>query len=127
MRRRWSTAARWPGGLVLASWRYMWSTTPVHRWEMTGSWPLDAPPALPGDADSSELQSIEDGIGPLMHRIYRTRIVGSPLAPEQVMARMSENLDGVAPSEFATFQKVEGPTGELEAGNRYVVRMPGPW
>src|SRR4051812_31452699 len=36
--RRWSTALRWPYGVALASWRYMWSTTPVHRWVMTGSW-----------------------------------------------------------------------------------------
>ncbi len=127
LRRRWSTAARWPLGVGLAAWRYMWSTTPVHRWEMTGSWPADSPPGLPADADRGELQRLEDGVGPLMHRIYRTRIVGSTSAPEQLMARMAENLDGVAPSEFATFQKVEGEKGDLSKGNRYVVRMPGPW
>ena len=111
MQRRWSTAARWPIGIVIASWRYLSSTTPVHRWEMTGTWPTDAPPDLPADADLGELQHLEDGIGPLVHRIYRTRIVGSSLNPEQLMARMSENLDGVAPSEFATFQKLEGREG----------------
>lgn len=127
LRRRWSTAARWPLGVGLAAWRYLWSTTAVHRWEMTGSWPADSPPELPSGTDLGELQSFEDGVGPLMHRIYRTRIVGSTLTPEQLMARMSENLDGVAPSEFATFQKVEGEKGDLSKGNRYVVRMPGPW
>lgn len=127
LRRRWSTAARWPLGVGIAAWRYLWSTTPVHRWEMAGSWPADSPPELPAGTDLGELQSFEDGAGPLMHRIYRTRIVGSTLTPEQLMARMSENLDGVAPSEFATFQKVEGEKGDLSKGNRYVVRMPGPW
>jgi uncharacterized protein (UPF0548 family) len=127
LRRRWATAARWPLGVVLASWRYMWSTTPVHRWEMSGTWPADAPPELPPGADLSELQQWEQGVGPLMHRIYRTRIVGSTLTPERLMARMSVNLDRVAPSEFATFQKVEGEEGDLDEGNRYVVRMPGPW
>lgn len=127
MQRRWSTAARWPIGIVIASWRYLSSTTPVHRWEMTGTWPTDAPPDLPADADLGEFQHLEDGIGPLVHRIYRTRIVGSSLNPEQLMARMSENLDGVAPSEFATFQKLEGREGQLDTGHRYVVRMPGPW
>jgi uncharacterized protein (UPF0548 family) len=127
LRRRWATAARWPLGVALAAWRYMWSTTPVHRWEMSGSWPADAPPALPGDADPGELQSFEDGVGPLVHRIYRARIVGSTMTPERLMARMSEDLDGVAPSEFATFQKVEGNKGDLTKGDRYVVRMPGPW
>ena len=99
----------------------------MHRWEMSGSWPADAPPDLPGDADPAELQRLEEGVGPLVHRIYRTRIVGSSLAPEQLMGRISENLDGVAPSEFATFQKLEGERGQLDKGNRYVVRMPGPW
>jgi uncharacterized protein (UPF0548 family) len=125
--RRWSTAARWPLGVGLALWRYLWSITPVHRWEMSGSWPADAPPPLPTGTDPSELQSFEDGVGPLIHRIYRTRIAGSTLTPEQLMALVTENLDGVAPSEFATFQKVEGKKGDLGRGNRYVVRMPGPW
>jgi uncharacterized protein (UPF0548 family) len=125
--KRWSTAARWPLGVGLALWRYMWSTTPVHRWEMSGSWPADAPPGLPARSDPDELQRLEQGVGPLVHRIYRTRIVGSTLTPERLLARISENLDGVAPSEFATFQKIEGGKGALEAGNRYVVRMPGPW
>jgi uncharacterized protein (UPF0548 family) len=94
---------------------------------MTGMWPADAPPELPDDADLGELQRLEDGVGPLVHRIYRTRIVGSPLTPERLMARMSENLDSVAPSEFATFQKLEGGEDRLDTGHRYVVRMPGPW
>lgn len=125
--RRWSTAARWPLGIGLAAGRYLWNITPVHRWEMSGSWPADAPPPLPAGTDLSELQGFEGGVGPLIHRIYRTRIVGSTLSPEQLMGRMSENLDGVAPSEFASFQKVDGEKGELSEGNRYVVRMPGPW
>lgn len=111
----------------LAAWRYLWSTTPAHRWEMTGAWPADSPPKLPVDADRGDLQCFEDGVGSLVHRIYRTRIVGSTLTPEQLMARMAKNLDGVAPSEFATFQKVEGEKGNLSKGNRYVVRMAGPW
>jgi uncharacterized protein (UPF0548 family) len=125
--RRWSTAARWPLGVGLAAWRYLWSITPVHRWEMSGSWPADAPPELPADADRDELQGIEEGVGPLMHRLYRTRLVGTTLSPERLMARMTQNLDGVAPSEFATFQKVDGEEGDLGSGDRYVVRMPGPW
>ena len=126
-RKRWATAARWPLGVGLAAWRYMWSTTPVHRWEMRGSWPADAPPDLPAGTDPGELQRFEQGVGTLFHRIYRTRIVGSTLTPERLMARMSGNLDGVAPSEFATFQKIEGEKGTLGTGDRYVVRMPGPW
>jgi uncharacterized protein (UPF0548 family) len=118
---------RWPVGVSLASWRYLWSTTPLHRWELTGSWPEDAPPDLPAGADSGDLQLLEDGAGPLVHRIYRTRIVGAAISPEELMRRLSADPDSAAPSEFATFQKLEGEEGELRVGDEYVVRMPGPW
>jgi uncharacterized protein (UPF0548 family) len=127
LRKRWSTAARWPVGVVVAAGRYMWSTTAIHRWEMVGTWAADGPPDLPPGTDSDELQPVEDGVGPLVHRIYRTRIVGSTLHPAQLMGRMTTDLDRVAPSEFATFQEIGGERAGLEIGDRYVVRMPGPW
>jgi len=125
--RRWYTAARWPLGVLLASWRYTWSTTPVHRWELSGSWPEDAPPRLPSEVDVAGIQRIEDGTGPLVHRIYRTRIVGAAMEPRQLMEAIAGDLDRVAPSEFATFQKVGGEQGRFRVGDEYVVRMPGPW
>lgn len=98
----------------------------MHRWEMSGSWPADAPPELPQDIDRDELQRMEDGVGPLLHRIYRTEIVGSASTGEELMGELLEEIDRVAPSEFATFQRLEG--GErLSVGDEYVVRMPGPW
>lgn len=105
----------------------MWSTTPVHRWEMQGSWGVDAPPELPPGTELEELQRVEQGAGPLIHRIYRTRIVGSSLDAAELMRRLSADLDQVAPSEFATFQRIGAPSETLEPGDRYVVRMPGPW
>lgn len=75
----------------------MWSTTPIHRWEMQGTWPTDAPPDLPAGADREGLQLVEEGTGPLIHRIYRTRIVGSSLGPEELMGRMTADLDPGSP------------------------------
>lgn len=124
--RRLSTAARWPVGIGLTSWRYLWRTTAVHRWEMTGSTELDTPPRLPTGVQLGEVQRTEDGVGPLVHRIYRTRIVGSPLTPEVLVERVTGDLDQVAPSEFATFQRLTGERG-LAPGDDYIVRMPGPW
>src|SRR5215213_591056 len=126
LRRRWATAARWPVGVSLTSWRYFWRTTAVHRWEMTGSLPADAPPDLPGHVDLEDVQGPDGGCGPLVHRIYRTRIVGSSTTPEALMERIMHDLDVVAPSEFATFQRLDGD-GPLAVGDEYVVRMPGPW
>ena len=123
---RFRTAARWPGGLALTAWSYFWRTTAVHRWEMTGSLSEDAAPELPADVDRDDVQETGDGTGPLLHRIYRTRIVGGELGPDDLIDRITADLDAIAPSEFATFQKLDGD-GPLAVGDEYVVRMPGPW
>jgi uncharacterized protein (UPF0548 family) len=125
-RKRWSTAIRWPAGIGLTAWRYLWRTTAVHRWELSGSLPADAAPKLPGGVDLDDVRVPEDGEGPLVHRIYRARIIGSSLTPEGLMERIVRDLNLVAPSEFATFQKIEGE-GPVAVGDEYLVRMPGPW
>ena len=102
----------------------MWRTTPLHRSEVEGSLPEDAPPPLqPGE----ELQPPEAGAGPLFHRVYRARIRDASLSPERVIAEMTCDLDRVAPTEFASFNKVRGGEGTMAVGDEYVVRMPGPW
>jgi uncharacterized protein (UPF0548 family) len=123
--RRLGTAARWPMGIALTSWRYMWRTTPMHRAEVEGSIGDDAPPELPPAVDRTEIQT--DGTGPLFHRRYRTRIRGSGIAAAELIRRVSANPDAVAPSEFASFQKVRGEADLMAVGDEYVVRMPGPW
>jgi hypothetical protein len=103
----------------------MWRTTPFHRSEVAGSLPDDAPPPLrPG---GEELQPAEAGAGPLFHRVYRARIRDSSLSPQRVIAEMASDLDRVAPTEFASFNKVLGGEGIMAVGDEYVVRMPGPW
>lgn len=99
----------------------------MHRRELSGSWPEDAPPELPSDIERDDLQLLEAGEGPLIHRIYRVRIVGSPLGAHELMECMTADLDSAAPSEFATFQKLRDEKGDLRVGDEYVVRMPGPW
>jgi hypothetical protein len=102
----------------------MWRTTPFHRGEVEGSLPDDAPPPLrPG----GELQLPDAGAGPLFHRVYRARIRDSSLSPERVIAEMTSDLDRVAPTEFASFNKVLGREDRMAVGDEYVVRMPGPW
>ena len=104
----------------------MWRTTPVDRKELAGSLPQDAPPELPDGVSLDEVQRPEDGTGPLVHRLYRTRIHGAQLSPERMMEVLRDDLDAVAPSEFASFQKLGGGEG-MTVGDEYVVRMPGPW
>jgi uncharacterized protein (UPF0548 family) len=105
----------------------MWRTTPVHRWEMSGDPDSDGPPAWPDSADRAEVQFPVDGAGPLMHRLYRVRVAATTLGPEALIARLSADLNEVAPSEFASFHKLSGAADRMDVGDEYVVRMPGPW
>ena len=122
-----ATAARWPVGVALTSWRYMWRTTPIKRSEEPGSRREDYPPPLPDRLVDEDVQRVRDGAGPLFHRLYRARIRGAELTPEELMACLQEDPDRAAPSEFATFKKAQGDEGRMRPGDEYVVRMPGPW
>jgi Domain of unknown function (DUF1990) len=105
----------------------MWRTTPMHRREEPGTAIDDASPPLPDRVAQRELQHPEDGVGPLFHRTYRTRIRGGRLSAEQLIAAIRANPNKVAPTEFARFFKVHGDQEEMQVGDEYVVRMPGPW
>jgi Domain of unknown function (DUF1990) len=122
-----ATAARWPLGVTLTSWRYMWRTTPMHRREEAGAWPADAPPPLPQVAVGWDLQRIGEGVGPLFHRRYGVSVSDARLGALDLVARLQEDPDRAAPSEFATFKKLAGEQGRMAVGDEYVVRMPGPW
>jgi len=125
--RRLVTAARWPVGIVLTSWRYTWRVTPMRRAETVGNWRLDAPPEIPPQLVDDALQRPSDGVGPLFHRRYRACVEGASMGPEELFALLQADPDRAAPREFASFQKVAGDEGEMHAGDEFVVRMPGPW
>ncbi|MDF2752121.1 MAG: hypothetical protein K0S82_504 [Gaiellaceae bacterium] len=121
------TASRWPLGVALTSWRYMWRTTPLHRDEVEGSLELDSPPPIPNELERSEVQTPDGGAGPLFRRRYRVRISGSQLSADDLVKAVAAEPDSVAPSEFATFCKVKGSEGGMEVNDEYVVRMASPW
>jgi hypothetical protein len=125
--RRLGTASRWPVGIALTSWRYMWRITALHRSEMMGELAADGPPQLPAGTPMEDVQRPADGAGPLFHRLYRARIREARLGPAELVARITADLDRVAPSEFASFHKLGGEEGTMAVGDEYVVRMPGPW
>ncbi len=125
--RRASLLAKWPFGLSLTSWRYMWRITPLHRRELPGDPVADGAPALPEWLDTTHLQDAGDGVGPLFHRRYTACVRGSAMAPEELMAAVTADLDGMAPSELVSFDKVRGRSGEMRRNDEYVVRMPAPW
>src|SRR5215204_5982824 len=124
---RLATATRWPVGVALTSWRYLWRTTPLHRDEVAGSLEVDSPPPLPAELQRSEVQMPGDGAGPLFHRRYRVRIRASDLSADELVRRVAGDPDSVAPSEFATFRKLDGSERRMHVNDEYVVRMAGPW
>jgi uncharacterized protein (UPF0548 family) len=127
LRRRAATAARWPVGVLLTSWRYMWRTTPMTRLELRGEAGEDSPPPLPDDVEGDGFQVPADGAGPLFHRRYVVRILEPELSAEEIVSRLAADPDLFAPSEFASFQRVDGEDRPMSVGDDYVVRMPGPW
>lgn len=117
---------RWPVGLALVSWRYMWRTTPLHRSEEAGS-QADLPPPEGDDTEhADERQELDDGVGPLLHRSYSVLIKGSSLTPAALMDVVAANLNRASP-EMAIFRKIRGADGSLCRGDEFLVRMPGPW
>jgi hypothetical protein len=125
--RRLTTAARWPLGIGLTSWAYMWRTTPFHRREEAGAFADDTPPDLPPGVSAEEVQHASDGVGPLFHRRYAALVREPRLSPEALIAAVAGDLNKVAPTEFAVFQKVHGADEGMDVGDEYVVRMAAPW
>ena len=99
----------------------------MHRDEVAGAIEEDSPPALPPGVPDDEVQLPEHGAGPLFHRRYCTRIREARCTPEALIEYVRGDLDRVAPTEFASFQKVLGDEGRMAVGDELVVRMPGPW
>ena len=125
--RRLATAARWPVGVALTSWSYMWRTTPMHRTEELGAVDEDGPPPLPDGFSDEELQPPSAGAGPLFHRRYGITVRETKLSPEDLVARIAGNINRVTPTEFAIFQKVHGDDDEMKVNDEYVMRMAAPW
>ena len=120
------TVVGWPVGLAAVSWRYMWRTIPLHRSEEAGT-RADLPGseyATSGFAD--RVQSLNAGVGPLLHRSYGVRIAGTSMTPSALIDLVSARLNQASP-EMAVFRKTRGAQGTLREGDEFVIRMPGPW
>lgn len=120
------TVLGWPAGIAVVSWRYMWRTTPLHRSEEPGT-RADLPDLgydITGFAGRH--QPLDAGVGPMLHRSYAVRIVGSSLTPSALIDLVSARLNQASP-EMAVVRKTRGARGALRQGDEFIVRMPGPW
>ncbi len=124
--RRLGIVARWPLGIALVSWRYLWRIVPVHRVDRDGD-SDDLPDPVPAEHHDDRLGPVEDGVGPMLHRRYRVLVEGgSARAPDLIAAFGSEPNSGT-PADVAIFLKTRGRSGVPQVGDEFVVRMPGPW
>lgn len=117
---------RWPIGLVLITFRYLWRVTPVYRKDEPGG-PEDLPPPLPDGVDRDNVQGLADGYGTLLHRRYAVRVAGPRITPEQAVTQLAADPNSAAPEDAAVFVKTSDKSDRMEVGDEYVVRMPGPW
>ncbi len=125
--RRLSTAALWPVGVLKTGWDYLWRTTPMARSDEPGTRAEDEPPPLPAGTDRTDLQGLEDGVGPLMHRRYTARVCDASCTAEELIATFAAEPNCATPRALASFVKLLGPEGEMRVGDEFTVRMPGPW
>ena len=117
---------RWPAGVALVCWQYMWRTTPLYRSEESGS-QADLPDlASEGNQPGHGRQPVSAGVGPLMHRTFTVDIVETGMDPATLVGMLAGNLNQAAPR-MAVFRKTRGRTGAVSLGDEFVVRMPGPW
>jgi hypothetical protein len=126
LRERVGIVLRWPIGLLLITWRYLWRITPVHRRDEVGG-PDDLPPPLPDAVDRDGIQGLADGYGALLHRRYAVRVVDPRTGPGQAVDQLAADPNSAAPQDAAVFVKARGNGRRMEVGDEYVVRMPGPW
>lgn len=98
----------------------------MHRSEKLGT-ADDLPPRLPEAAIDDHVQAIDDGVGPLFHRLYRAQIRGARLSPEELIEGLRADPNRATPTELARFLRARGADGPIDVGEELVVRMPGPW
>ncbi|MFC4494482.1 DUF1990 family protein [Streptomyces ovatisporus] len=124
--RRAGIVLRFPLGVMLVSWQYLWRVTALHRSEIPGG-ARDLPPRLEESHTDEWTKPLSDGVGPMFRRRFVVRIEGSRMSPEELIGAVAANLNRVAPSTVAVFHKTRGEAGPPCEGDEYRVQMPGPW
>lgn len=117
--------ARWLLGTTLVSWRYLWTTTPLHRDERLSEAEEDLPPALPDELVDDKVQLPGGGVGPMFHRRFWVNIADSRLDSGELLAAVLTSFHRFVPREVVGIQREA--SGALEVGEEFVVQMPGPW
>jgi hypothetical protein len=122
-------AAEWAAGIPFASWRYVARDVEIRREQSDCPWPLEGFPdgETPAPGDPATLRPAADGYGPAYRRLYRVCVDDPLLSAEELMAVMHNDPSVACPVEVARFEKTRGRPGQIEPGDEFRVRLPGPW
>lgn len=96
----------------------------THR-RLAGDPGADAPPPLL-DANGRD-QPVDVGHGPMLHRVFRTRVVSPRLGPRALVAVLAADMNQAMVPGVARFDRVGDDRHALGVGDEFVVRIPGPW
>jgi hypothetical protein len=121
------SAVRWSHSAVTTAWEYLSRTRRVRRCEGLGSAPEDLPAPLPSNIALGELQDVTDGVGPLLHRCYVSRVRDAELTAAELIGAFAERPNCASPRQLADFDKTHGADGALRVGDEFTIRIPGPW
>jgi hypothetical protein len=109
-------------GAPVAIFRFLSREMPVVQME-----PVGAPPALPAEEHESAQRKDEQAVGPVVHRLYSATIRAPKLTAARLVAIIAADPNVIAPSEVLRFEKTRGVPGDLQEGDRLLIRMAGPW
>lgn len=124
-------AVRWAVALPLATLRYLIDRVPLRQrhdqhLSLEDVTPPDLGRDLPGEPET--VQRADGGVGPLFHRTYAVLLADAQWGPEALIDRVLADPNGVAPSRLARFETFDGEFArDLQTGDEFVVRFPGPW
>lgn len=78
-------------------------------------------------ADDTDDQPREVAVGPRFHRTYHLVVDGAARTPDEAMAAIRADPNVLTEPSFAPYVKTRGRSGDMVVGDRYLVRLSGPW
>ena len=97
----------------------------VGHHEEAGDPVTDAPPPLPSPGPRD--QTLRDGHGPMLHRVFVVHVPDAELGPRELIALLVADINAAMIPGAARFDRTTGSGHALDVDDEYVVRIPGPW
>ena len=112
----------WLVGAPLAIFRFLRRKIPIVEIDPAGA----AGPLANEDHHTAQREH-EDGVGPVVHRLYSATIRAPRLTANRLLAIIAADPNVIAPSEVLRFERVRGEPGWLRETDELLIRMAGPW